>query len=569
MRPLLFLALCVTLVLGSYERERAGRTIPVHIPMQTIVSNETFDVPYWLGAFAVTAAIEPTIWVLPLTIGNGGQAYPGQFLFIRNYGPEDILLYAQNPETIEGSTFIRIPADTVIGLLSGYPAWVVTSPSSVNVSLDNIVTQNIEINGDVFWHDEGPLNLGNLKYIYTFVGDDWFTLEVGTEVYNVPNNPLNVNVVSIGTRAGQNNVGNSVVNLGSRAGENNTRANVNNIGFQAGQYNTGPNVNNLGQNSGQNSTGTNVNNLGQNSGQVNIGTNVNNLGQNSGYGNSGTNVNNFGVSSGGSNTGNSVNNLGPFSGQFNTQPNVNNLGSVAGRYNTGTSVNNLGQNSGENNTAGFINNIGYYAGQRNSGYYTNNLGQFAGQYNTGTDVNNLGRNAGQNNTGNYCSHNGVQAGITNTFDHCYTNGRDSTCTAANQFVFGSATYPLQLRLPSNTGSFCMGTAYDTCLNYGRAGAWELPSGQDLYSTGYFCAGAGCTSSAPVAASTGLYDSNTRVVRSCSAGPGILCSVTDGVLSVQATIDVHAENDSLKKRVELLETQMAKMSKLLQLAYPEF
>lgn len=79
-----------------------------------------------------------------------------------------------------------------------------------------------------------------------------------------------------------------------------------------------------------------------------------------------------------------------------------------------------------------------------------------------------------------------------------------------------------------------GTAYDTAIRRGRAGAWTFPGATDLYTTGYLCAGTGCTSSAPVAASEGVYDSGNRVVSSCSAGSGISsCTVTNGVLSVSA------------------------------------
>ncbi len=478
-RALLLLVL-ISLALGrsTGELTRVGHTIPVHIPTQSITSNETFEVPYWLGSFYATVDVDPTIWVLPLTIGNGGQVYPGQFLYIRNNGPEDILLYAQSPETIEGDAFLRIPADSVVGLLSGYPAWVVTSPPSVNISLDNIVTENIEIGGDVFWHDEGPLDLGSLEWMHSFVGVDAvtsnpiYTVEMGPETLNVPSSTcdgstcVNWDTISIGRQAGAYNTARYVINLGRQAGINNTAINANNIGRLAGQFNTGFNVNNLGQMAGETNTGFDVNNIGVRAGQLNTG------------------------------------------------PTVNNIGPSAGLSNRGDTVNNIGRQAGEFNLGNRVTNIGSYSGR----------------YNTGNAVTNIGVNAGTNNTGAYCCHNGENAGLLNTFGYCYTNGRESVCSSTNQFVFGSTTYPLNPRLPSNSGSFCMGAAYDTCLNYGRAGAWELPSGQDLYSTGYVCAGAGCTSSAPVSTATGLYDSNTRVIRQATCTGCSASSQTDGVFT---------------------------------------
>ncbi len=547
MKALAILLVCLATVsavdladLGSLARY--GRTIPVHIPTQSVDSNSTFEVPSWLGFFDVDVSLN-SIWTLPLTAANGGQTYPGEFLIIRNNGPGSITLYPQSPELLDGGASYIILPGTVAEFLSGSD-WALVTAS----------------NGQ------------GLQNIYMFDGYDEtttssaFTIEIGPDTYNPPpydtcrtNNCSNWQVVSIGSRAGQSNTGYRVNNLGYAAGASNIGIETNNFGYTAGANNTGDNVNNIGSIAGRNNTGAHVNNLGAGSGQYNIAGHVNNIGRLTGQYNTGLSVNNLGASAGQYNIGNNVNNMGSTAGQYGTGGNVNNLGSNAGQNNTGTNINNMGADAGRYGSGTSVNNLGNIAGRYNTGSNVNNFGPQAGQYNTGSSVNNMGNQAGQNNTGSFCSHDGLQAGSLNTFDYCYTNGRTSSCTAANQFVFGASAYPLHLRLPSDTGSYCTGATYDTCLNRGRTGAFTLGTGQDMYTDGYFCAGSGCTSSAPVAASTGLYDSNTRVVRSCTAGTGITCSVTDGVLTVTATSGLQ---EVQQKRIDYLETKLAELTQLV-------
>lgn len=77
-----------------------------------------------------------------------------------------------------------------------------------------------------------------------------------------------------------------------------------------------------------------------------------------------------------------------------------------------------------------------------------------------------------------------------------------------------------------------GTAFDTCLYRGRAGAWTGPAGTDIYTdSGYICAGAGCSS--VTSTNTGVYDAGVRVMSSVSC-TGATCSLTNGALSVTVT-----------------------------------
>jgi len=74
-----------------------------------------------------------------------------------------------------------------------------------------------------------------------------------------------------------------------------------------------------------------------------------------------------------------------------------------------------------------------------------------------------------------------------------------------------------------------GTAFDTCLYRGRAGAWTGPAGTDIYTdSGYICAGTGCSS--VTSTNTGIYDAGVRVMSSVSC-TGATCSLTNGALSI--------------------------------------
>lgn len=83
---------------------------------------------------------------------------------------------------------------------------------------------------------------------------------------------------------------------------------------------------------------------------------------------------------------------------------------------------------------------------------------------------------------------------------------------------------------ANSGSgICAGTAFDTCLYRGRAGAWTGPAGTDIYTdSGYICAGTGCSS--VTSTNTGVYDAGVRVMSSVSC-TGATCSLTNGALSI--------------------------------------
>lgn len=212
------------------------------------------------------------------------------------------------------------------------------------------------------------------------------------------------------------------------------------------------------------------------------------------------------------------------------------IGNAAGKDSSGNDTISIGHAANEGSIVDHTISIGYTAGRLGNSSETINLGVFAGNGTaSGLRNVNIGSQAGRFSAAEYCVHLGYRAGLSNTHSYCHTNGRESVCTAPNQYVFGSSAYPLHLRLPSDTGSYCTGAAYDTCLNRGRAGAFELGAGQDAYTTGFFCAGPGCTSSAPSASSVGIYDSGIRTVRSCTAGAGIAsCTVTDGDLAVAAS-----------------------------------
>jgi len=91
----------------------------------------TYQVPYWLGGFAVTTPA-PATWTLPLTYNNGGKVQPGEFLQIRNYGPGIITLLTTPPETIDFGPSYAIAASSIVKILSNAPNWVITTPFSIS-----------------------------------------------------------------------------------------------------------------------------------------------------------------------------------------------------------------------------------------------------------------------------------------------------------------------------------------------------------------------------------------------------------------------------------------------------
>ena len=96
----------------------------------------------------------------------------------------------------------------------------------------------------------------------------------------------------------------------------------------------------------------------------------------------------------------------------------------------------------------------------------------------------------------------------------------------------SGAYHVSSNTASCGSGFTAGTAVDTCLYRGRAGAWTGPAGTDIYTdSGYICAGTGCSS--VTSTNTGVYDAGVRVMSSVSC-TGATCSLTNGALSVTVT-----------------------------------
>ena len=96
----------------------------------------------------------------------------------------------------------------------------------------------------------------------------------------------------------------------------------------------------------------------------------------------------------------------------------------------------------------------------------------------------------------------------------------------------SAAYHVNSDSANCGAGLVFGTAFDTCLFRGRAGALTGPDGTDIYTdSGYICAGTGCSS--VTSTNTGIYDAGVRVMSSVSC-TGATCSLTNGALSVTVT-----------------------------------
>ncbi len=225
--------------------------------------------------------------------------------------------------------------------------------------------------------------------------------------------------------------------------------------------------------------------------------------------------------------------IGQTAGTNNTGYGVINIGPLSGRANAAMDAVNIGREAGEQNAGVNSVNIALRAGESSTGPDSINIGRQAGQYNSGTRSISIGYVAGQNNTGMHCAHIGQQAGQTNTYDYCYTHGLQSSCNGPNQFTIGSSLFPMSIRTPSNSVTWCMGASSDTCQSRGAANRWTGPAGVDWYTdAGHFCGGPGCA--AMSATNVGIYDSAIRVVRAFTPGTGISGSITDGVLTVSAS-----------------------------------
>lgn len=142
-RSTMYLRVCVILLLVSsaftINLDSLRATVPVKVPVVVLNASELSTIPHWLGGYFVTTAT-PTIWNLPLTYQNGGPTYPGQFLFIRNYGPAVLTLNATSPESVNSASTFSIPADSVVQLLSD-ANWVSVTPGAA----DFIIAENFTV----------------------------------------------------------------------------------------------------------------------------------------------------------------------------------------------------------------------------------------------------------------------------------------------------------------------------------------------------------------------------------------------------------------------------------------
>ncbi len=468
---LLSLALASAIRVNSESLTRVGRLIPLHIPTQTLTVNDTFEVPAWLGAFYATVDVQST-WTLPLTIGNGGQTYPGEFLIIRNYGPADITLFATSPETIEDSTSINVPAGTTAEILSGYPNWVIVNLP--NYSNQNVTADNLEV--------ECWASIGTVDPLHKQCGD--LTL---TRLWS----PL--------------------------ATTSDTSRSIHYTSPPMNSVNSGTPIS-IWFNSILNSTGTSSSSF---TGFVRRSQLV-------------------GVDSVRSGTFTGTNDQMYFTNPFTQsgQIRVNRIQTV-------------------------------FTAQEFAGDYT-----FSGGL-TGSAILPIS-SSGSPAIYLYATFirgHAVETPLPGTVNVILSQGGGGydveAQTYTNSPVNWAYRYTEQTGAVKNTGiwantnaansgaGWCAGTAIDTCQYRGSAGRWTGDSGIDWYSeAGHFCAGTGCT--AMSASNVGIYDSGVRVVRSCTAGSGITCSVTDGVLTVAASIDEQSESKMrlMQQRIDSLEARLS-------------
>ncbi len=473
---MLILLMCMTLAVATgVNLGHLGKTIPLHIPTQTVTVNETFDVPPWLGAYYATVDVA-SAWTLPLTIGNGGQAYPGEFLIIRNYGPASITLYPQTPETLDGASSYLIPSGTVAEILSGYPNWVVTNLPNFNNQ--NVTAENLEVEcwASIGTPDTPFQNCGDLT-VTRIWSPNAITADPARAIhYSTPP----TDSINSGTPIGI--WFNSVLNSTGVSSSSFT-------GFQR-------RVQLMGTDSVRSGTVTGNND------QIYF--------------------------------------TSPFrqSGTIRAQRILNAFGPQVfpGNYTfsgglTGSSV------------SAFV-----AAGTPGSFYvFSTFIRGHAIETPVPSTINVVLSQGG----GGYDVEPQTYTSSPVNWAYRYV---EQTGATKNTGIWANTN-------AANSGAgWCTGTAIDTCQYRGRAGAWTGDAGVDWYSeSGHFCAGTGCT--AMSASNVGIYDSATRVVRSCTSGAGITCSVTDGVLTVSANQNLDAlqslqsENESLKQRMEQLEAQV--------------
>ncbi len=504
MRVVLLVLIFAVSVLAAHSEaiSHLGKTIPLHIPTQTVTVNETFEVPYWLGAYYATVNVSSN-WTLPLTIGNGGQTYPGEFLIIRNYGPEDITLQTQSPETIEGSSGYVVTAGSVVEILSGYPNWVVTSIP--NFSNQNVTADNLEVN---CWLSVGTPE--ELLMTNTQCGD-LTARRIFSRGESVVGND-EMRAITFGSPTSTATSGSQTAAL--FVGNGNTTG-ISTATFTATQ--------------------SRMRFFGQ-------GSSV------SGAITSSISDTYFTLP---------FTHTGECSAHY-----TRNLFALAAPGNFTMSGGLFGAHSRA--IAGFSAGV--------SGYI---IAPYAVAYRADTGSPSIYTIVLTQGGGGFDAQTQTYTNSPVNWAYRYTT---QTGAVKNTGVWGNTN-------AANSGAgWCTGTAIDTCQFRGSAGRWTGDAGIDWYSeSGHFCAGTGCT--AMSATNVGVYDSATRVVRSCTAGAGITCSVTDGVLTVSVTapelqnlkssgssddisglrgelVSLRYDNDLLQKRVELLE---ARIEKLLQLA----
>jgi hypothetical protein len=151
-----------------------------------------------------------------------------------------------------------------------------------------------------------------------------------------------------------------------------------------------------------------------------------------------------------------VNAIGYQAARESTNTYINAMGYQAASQCSATLVNAFGYQAAQQCTASNIVALGYQAGQTTSATHSNFIGTNSGTSCTGSGfVNAMGTQSAQSNTGQHCNCFGYQACKTNTFDYCTAIGYASSCTAANQVVFGSS--PTGIQNIFNPGGYsCVG-----------------------------------------------------------------------------------------------------------------
>lgn len=135
----------------------------------------------------------------------------------------------------------------------------------------------------------------------------------------------------------------------------------------------------------------------------------------------------------------------------------------------------------------------------------------------------------------------VAAGVNITNSRLYRCSSPNGGTAINSCFSAvektGATNNAAYHIDSNSATcgagLVAGTAFDTCLYRGRAGAWTGPAGTDIYTdSGYICAGTGC--SAVTSTATGIYQAGVQVIDTLTAGTGITITGSGNSRTISAS-----------------------------------